>query len=240
MPWHGDQLRGLTDLTEWRGNPLNIAAGQALTHSGRQDQARTTRNSVLFRVMHIETPRFFLRDFSEADRQPFIDYQMEPRYRHLYDLSDADPASANALFDLFGEWQRQNPRQNYQVGIFDRMDSRLGGCAGLRQSGQPERTAVLGLELSPDNWGRYGMAIDCSGALLACGFSTLNLGTIIGATASGNNRVEALALWFGAAIVDRRDGPLWMKTRGWHEVEWALSRAAWELSPGRRRLLRRT
>ena len=189
--------------------------------------------------MHIETPRFFLRDFSEADRQPFIDYQMDPRYRHLYDLSNADPASANTLFDLFGEWLRQNPRQNYQVGIFDRADSRLCGCVGLRRSGQPEPTAVLGLELSPDNWGRFGMAIECAGALLEYGFSTLNLGTIVGTTASGNSRVDALAHWFGAAIVDRRDGPMWMKARGWHEDVWALSRAAWELSPGRRRYFRR-
>jgi ribosomal-protein-alanine N-acetyltransferase len=190
--------------------------------------------------MHIETPRFLLRDFTEADRGSFIAYQMDPRYRRLYDLSDADLGSVSALFDLFGEWRRQSPRENYQVGIFDRIDSRIGGCAGLRQSGQPEGTAVLGLELSPHNWGRFAMAVDCSGALLEYGFSTLGLGTIIGATASGNNRVEALALWFGATLVDRRDGPTWMKARGWHEVEWALSRTAWERSPGRRRLLSRT
>jgi ribosomal-protein-alanine N-acetyltransferase len=188
--------------------------------------------------MHIATPRFVMRDFSEADRQPFIDYQMDPRYRHLYDLSDADTPSVNTLFALFGEWRGERPRQNYQVGIFDRVDSRLCGCTGLRRSGQPERTAVLGLELSPDNWGRFGMAIECAGALVECGFSVLNLDTVLGTSASGNSRVEALALWFGATIVDRRDGPTWMKARGWHEVDWALSRAAWNQSPGKRRLVR--
>jgi ribosomal-protein-alanine N-acetyltransferase len=188
--------------------------------------------------MHIATRRFLLRDFSEVDRQPFIDYQVDPRYRRLYDLSEPDPVRANTLFDLFGEWRRQNPRQNYQVGIFDRIDSSLGGCAGLRRSGQSEHAAVLGLELSPNNWGRFGMAIECSGALLEHGFFTLNLDQIIGATASGNSRVEALALWFGASVVARREGPRWMKTRGWHEIDWALSRAAWEVSPGRRWLVR--
>lgn len=84
--------------------------------------------------MYIKTGRFLLRDFSEVDRRPFIDYQMDPRYRRLYDLPGADPASASTLFDLFGEWRCQHPRQNYQVGIFDRIDFHLCGCAGLRRS----------------------------------------------------------------------------------------------------------
>lgn len=84
------------------------------------------------------------------------------------------------------------------------------------------------------------MAVECTGALLEYGFSTLKLDRIIGTAASGNSRVEVLAQWFGAAIVDRRDGPTWMEARGWHEVGWALSRAAWERSPARRRLLRGT
>lgn len=198
------------------------------------------RKFVLCRMMHIQTSRFDLRDFSEADRQPFIDYQIDPRYRRLYDICDADSASASSLFSLFGTWREESPRQNYQVGIFDRVDSHLCGCAGLRRAAQPERIAVFGLELSPDNWGRFAMAVECAGALLEYCFSTLNLDKIIGATASGNSRVEALARWFGAAVVDRRDGPTWMKARSWHEVDWALSRAAWERSPGRRRLLRGT
>jgi ribosomal-protein-alanine N-acetyltransferase len=190
--------------------------------------------------MHIETARFILRDFAEADRQPFVDYQIDSRYRRLYDISDTDASGANTLFALFGEWRKESPRQNYQVGIFDRIGSRLCGCAGLRRAGQPERAAVFGLELSPDNWGRFGMAVECAGALLEYGFSTLDLDRIVGATASGNNRVDGLARWFGATIVDRREGSTWMKARGWHEVDWALSRAAWERSPGRRRLFRET
>jgi RimJ/RimL family protein N-acetyltransferase len=82
------------------------------------------------------------------------------------------------------------------------------------------------------------MAIECSGALLEYGFFALNLDQIIGATASGNSRVEALALWFGASVVTRREGPGWMKSRSWHEIDWALSRSAWQASPGRRWLLR--
>jgi ribosomal-protein-alanine N-acetyltransferase len=189
-------------------------------------------------AMHIETPRFLLRDFSEADRQSFIDYQMDPRYQALYDWVDADAGRATTLFDLFSVWRQRSPRQNFQVGIFERTSSRLCGCAGLRQSGKPEGTAVFGLELTPNDWGRYGVAIEVACALLEYGFHALRLHTITGDTTSGNNRVEKLARWFGAAIVDCRDGPAWMRARGWKEVDWALSRDAREASPGRRRLLK--
>jgi RimJ/RimL family protein N-acetyltransferase len=221
-----------------KGDPFPAPACVLVTPNASVGESEIRLILCYSRFMHIETRRFVLRDFSERDRQPFIDYQMDPRYRRLYDLSEADPARANTLFDLFGDWRCHNTRQNYQVGIFDRIDSILGGCAGLRRSGQAERAAVFGLELSPNNWGRFGMAVECSGALLEYGFLTLNLDQIIGTTASGNSRIEALALWFGASVVGRRHGTRWMKMRGWHEVDWALSRAAWEVSPGRHRHLR--
>jgi len=189
-------------------------------------------------AMHIETQRFSLRDFSEADRQSFMDYQMDPRYQKLYGCAASDAERATALFDLFSVWRQQSPRQNFQVGIFERTSSRLCGCAGLRQSGQPEGTAVFGLELTPNDWGRYGVAIEVACALIDYGFQALGLHTITGDTASGNSRVEKLARWFGASIVDRRDGPAWMTARGWKEVDWGLPRGAWEASPARRRWLR--
>ena len=188
-------------------------------------------------AMRIETPRFLLRDFSEADRKSFIDYQMDPRYQALYDWDDTAPGRATTLFDLFSVWRQQNPRQNFQVGIFERTSSRLCGCGGLRQASKPKGTAVFGLELTPDDWGRYGVAIEVACALIEHGFRSLKLHTITGDTASGNSRVEKLARWFGAAIVDRRDGPAWMSARGWKEVDWALSHDAWEASPARRWLM---
>ena len=37
--------------------------------------------------------------FLEDHRQCFVDYQMDPRYRNLYDLADFDATRANQLFD---------------------------------------------------------------------------------------------------------------------------------------------
>lgn len=187
--------------------------------------------------MLIDTPRFVLRDFAEAHRQAFVAYQCDSRYRRLYDLSSADGQQAHELFTRFLAWQQENPRQNFQVGIFERDTNRLCGCAGLRKAGSAEGTAVLGIELAPDDWGRYRLAIEVATALIEHGFRTLDLHTIVGNTASGNRRVEKLARWFGAEIIARRDGPDWMTRRGWVEVDWALMRDDWLQSQRRRSLV---
>ena len=168
--------------------------------------------------------RAFLRDLTEADRAAFIEYQNDPRYLQLYDF-ERGTERPSRLFDLFLKWQREEPRANYQLGIFDSFTGRLLGCGGLRRRDDSE--AVLGIELAPSEWGRFRLALDTSTALVQYGFGTLNLKKIIGETASGNRRVEKLARWLGAEIVDRRAGPDWMQTRGWEEVDWAITKQAW-------------
>lgn len=183
----------------------------------------------------LDTPRFRLRDFQETDRAAFRTYQTDPRYRALYDLDEADGGRADALFDLFASWQRETPRPNLQLGIFERRSERLCGCAGLRRSGSAEGRAVLGIELAPDDWGRYRVAMEVAGTLVGYGFRELELDTVTGETASGNRRAARLARWFGAEIVDTREGPGWMTARGWSETTWSLTPEAWaRATPGRR------
>jgi ribosomal-protein-alanine N-acetyltransferase len=191
---------------------------------------------VLASAMLLHTPRFVLRDLLEADRAAFVSYQMDPRYRRLYDLGDAGEQRAQELFNLFIAWQKESPRRNFQVGIFDLATGRLCGCAGFRKAGKDDGTAILGIELTPDDWGRYGVAIEVAGALVEYGFRDLDLTLILGEAASGNRRVEKLARWFGADIVARRDGPEWMAARGWQEVDWALTREEWTNSERRKSL----
>lgn len=187
----------------------------------------------VYRLMRaIQTSRFVLRDLTESDRSRFLEYQSDLRYRRLYDLPD-DLGRPNELFDLFVDWQKRKPRRNFQLGIFDSRSGRLCGCVGLRMDDQPQGIAILGIELTPDDWSRYGLAIEVAQALIAYGFDKLGLRMIVGEAASGNRRVEKLARWFGADIVARRQGPAWMQTRGWHEVDWALTRENWTGSPMR-------
>jgi [ribosomal protein S5]-alanine N-acetyltransferase len=174
--------------------------------------------------------RILLRDFIEADRSAFLEYQTDPRYLRLYDF-DEGTDRPNKLFDLFIGWQRDKPRANIQLGIFEAATGRLLGCGGLRKV--DDEVAVLGIELSSSEWGRFRLALDASSALVHYGFETLRLRAIIGDTASGNRRVEKLARWFGAEIVARRTGPEWMQVRGWEEVDWAITKEGWEQSQPR-------
>jgi ribosomal-protein-alanine N-acetyltransferase len=173
----------------------------------------------------IKLQRIILRDFEESDREAFLKYQTDPRYLRLYDYGSGTDRP-NELFDQFLKWQSEEPRQNIQLGIVERASGGLLGCAGLRKS--DDDVAVLGLELAPEEWGRFRIALDVSASLVRYGFGTLGLKAIIGDTASGNRRVTKLARWFGAEIVGRRQGPDWMKARGWEEVEWEITKQRWE------------
>lgn len=177
--------------------------------------------------MRILTSRLLLRDFVEADRSAFLAYQADPRYRRLYDIPEGQDCHARELFATFLAWQADQPRQNYQVGFIDQRTDRLIGCGGLRIRQADPTIAVFGIELSPVVWGRYGLAVEAVAALIDYGFDTMHLQRIIGSTASANTRVEKLARWFGAVIVESRAGPGWMSTRGWSEVDWVIDRATW-------------
>lgn len=166
-----------------------------------------------------------LRDLTEADRAAFVDYQTDPRYLCLFDFDD-EVERPGQLFDLFLKWQGEEPRINFQLGIFEATTGRLVGCGGLRKAS--DRSAVLGIELAPNEWGRFRVAIDATVALLSHGFEVLKLATIFGDTASGNRRIEKLARWFGAELVTQREGPAWMQARGWQEVDWSLSQQKWQ------------
>jgi ribosomal-protein-alanine N-acetyltransferase len=178
--------------------------------------------------MEIATRRFLVCDFVETDRPAFLAYQTDPRYRRLYDLDESYFDKASGLFSRFLAWQRETPRKNYQLGIFEHGTRRLCGCAGLRKQGSGENEAVLGIELTPDDWGRYRLALDVASALIEFGFRDLCLDRIVGSTGSGNKRVERLAQWLGASIMTERQGADWIKVKGWVEVDWVLPRDRWK------------
>jgi [ribosomal protein S5]-alanine N-acetyltransferase len=174
--------------------------------------------------MEIVTKRFFLRDFVESDRLPFLNYQADPRNLTFYEPKEASPEQAAHLFDLFQTWASEIPRLNYQLAIAHRQASdNLVGCCGLRgiRNGEME----LGIELAPTYWGRYAYAIEVGSALLDFGFSELKLDKISGSTVSANTRIAKLAEWSGAEVV----GVSPASHLGWSEVKWVLIKERWKL-----------
>jgi [ribosomal protein S5]-alanine N-acetyltransferase len=180
--------------------------------------------------MELETQRFRLRDFHDEDRREFLAYQGDPRYLATLGSVEADAVHAHLLLNTFERWARERPRRNYQLAIVEKVWGELVGCCGLRQAGCKEGSAELGIELAPDHWGRYALAIEIARALLDFGFATLGLQEIHGVTTVENQRVARLARWFGADAVATRPGPAWVQARGWSEVEWRITRERW--TPG--------
>jgi [ribosomal protein S5]-alanine N-acetyltransferase len=179
--------------------------------------------------MEIVTRRFFLRDFVESDRSPFLDYQADPRNLMFYGSDEASPEQATRLFETFQRWASEHPRLNYQLAIVQRQEPyALIGCCGLRGLEGGAGEMELGIELAPTYWGRYAYAIEVGRTLLDFGFRELGLEVISGSTVSANARINRLAEWFGAEVMAIRPGASWMSDRGWNEVDWRITRAMWE------------
>ena len=167
--------------------------------------------------MEIGTGRLVLRDFVAEDRLAFVAYQTDPRYASLY---GSDASSAQLLFERFLLWQVEAPRRNFQLGVFAReRGGALLGCIGVRELDEVAGRAVFGIELAPEQWGRFGLAIEASSAMLRLGFDRLRLVEIVGVTTDGNTRVRRLARWFGAVEApSASEAPCWRITReAWQE-----------------------
>ena len=189
--------------------------------------------------MRIETRRFVLRDFEDADRAAFRNYHKDSRYLAFYGPENRDPEHSQNLLRDFADWARATPRRNFQLAIISRGKPQvLVGCCGLRMEGQPAQTAEFGLELAAIHWGRYTYAIEIASALLHFGFDELGLAESTGVTSSANMPVRRLALWFGAEQTDERDGSDWMMAHGWKEQHWLITRAAWTKSQAAHPILR--
>jgi [ribosomal protein S5]-alanine N-acetyltransferase len=178
--------------------------------------------------MEIVTQRFLLRDFISEDEPAFSAYRADPRYAEFCTAAEVMPHFSHELLQRFSQWATEVPRCHYQLAIVDRRSPQLIGCAGLRRETNHSNWAELGIELAPQFWGRYAYAIEIAQALIEFGFRTLELQEIRGISVSANRRVTRLAQRYGFVEISRPPSPDWMKDRGWHYVEWQLTRQTWE------------
>jgi RimJ/RimL family protein N-acetyltransferase len=183
--------------------------------------------------VEIATPRLLLRELGPGDAPAFVAYHADPRNAEFAGPDEAGPVHAGALLELFARWAAERPRRNYQLAIAARdPPHRLLGCCGLRGGGLEPGVAEFGIELAPDEWGR-GYASECARALLDAGFAELGLHEVRGVSVSANARVARLLRRLGFVPTIARDGPPWMRARGWREQEWRLTRRRWLRAAGR-------
>lgn len=178
--------------------------------------------------MEIITERLLLREFTQDDTPAFLAYQANPRYAEFYSLEESAPDHARELLRLFSTWASERPRRNYQLAVAELRNPRqLLGCCGLRLKGLGAGTAEFGLELAAESWGQ-GYATEAARALLGFGFRELRLDDVRSESVSANARVIALAHRIGLVEIGTRPGPAWMSVRGWHQIDWQLTRGRWE------------
>ena len=84
--------------------------------------------------LSIRFGRILLHEFTEANRAAFIEYQTDPRYLRLYDFDGATERPSK-LFDLFLQWQHEQPRLNLQVGVYDAAMAADRPIASISRSG---------------------------------------------------------------------------------------------------------
>lgn len=124
--------------------------------------------------MLLRTPRLLLREFTAHDAPVLRAYQADPRYLRFSEVEDWGEGESRALLRCFLEWQREQPRGNFQLAIELSASGELIGNVGLRRDSSWDRTAELGFELSPAHWG-HGYATEAAHTLLDYGFRDLLL-----------------------------------------------------------------
>lgn len=183
-------------------------------------------------MVGLATRRFVLRDFEPADVPALAAYQSDPRFVSARKKAGQEAGDPAELVALFRTWAQERPRRNHQFAVIERKTGRLVGCAGVRTANCPQGSGELGIELSPDMWGRYGSAAEITRGLLDFGFSTLALCEIFGETTAENHQAARLASFLGARLERPvRQGNKGIEVAG-EPVVWRFLRRDWRSGPG--------
>ncbi|MBP8297464.1 MAG: GNAT family N-acetyltransferase [Burkholderiales bacterium] len=145
----------------------------------------------MIRIIELETPRLRLRQWREADREPFAALNADPAVMEFFpalQLRETSDASIDA-------WQSRFTTQGWSNWAIElRATGEFLGFTGLSV---PRRVlpcspcVEVGWRLAREHWGR-GYATEAARAALHAGFTQLQLPEIVSFTAVGNLRSRAV------------------------------------------------
>jgi RimJ/RimL family protein N-acetyltransferase len=137
----------------------------------------------------LRTPRLLLREWRDADREPFAVLCANPEVMRYYYRPPADRAACDAWIDRmrahnaehgFAYWAVELPEVACLIGAI--------GMTRVLSPGFPFAPAVeIGWRLAVRHWGR-GYATEAAHAVLDDGFCRLGLGEIVAFTLPANQR----------------------------------------------------
>lgn len=177
--------------------------------------------------MELTGERIVLREFAASDVGPLLAIHSDPRVLRYYAPEVGTPKHAQMLVGLFIRWANEDPRENFQLAIVDLVTSAMLGTCGIRGKGCLPGHAEFGIGIGADWWGR-GIAGEAARTILHFGFSELGLREVHGVAVSENETVTKFMQRLGFAPGVPRQGPDWMKERGWNAVDWVITRGTWE------------
>jgi len=140
--------------------------------------------------MELRTQRLVLREFRPADVDTVFRYQSRPAYLEHYGQAAPMLDDVSSFVAMLCRWAGESPRRKYQLAIT--LDDRVIGTCGLRKELPQATDAEFGCELDPEFWA-HGYAREACRAIIAFGFETLGLETILAQTMPANHRAIRLA-----------------------------------------------
>ncbi|HEX2171041.1 MAG TPA: GNAT family protein [Dehalococcoidia bacterium] len=176
--------------------------------------------------MQFTTEHLLLREFREDDWRAILAYQSDPRYLRFYPLAGRSEADVRAFVGMFLAQQAEEPRWKWQLAIVLPEQDRLIGNCGLRLDAPAARTANIGYELDPRQWGR-GYATEAMRAMLRFGFEELGLHRVW-AWCIAENTASARALErLGLLCEGRQREQEWFKGRWWDTLLYGILEGEW-------------
>jgi RimJ/RimL family protein N-acetyltransferase len=175
-------------------------------------------------TIFMETPRLWLRPFTQADIHPFVAMRSDPviaRYQSWSDFTEAD----GYLFILdMAQTQPGIPGEWYQFAVALRdTNIFIGDCALF--TGEDGRSGEIGYTFARAHQ-RQGYATEAVTAVLNYAFHTLHLQQIM-ATADGRN-IASIKLLQRLGFQQEKQETVWFKGQRVRENSYMLTKENWE------------
>ena len=125
-------------------------------------------------VVHIETARLTVREFTPSDVPAFHAFASDPDVvRHLA-FGPTSPAESQAMVDWAVASQAAAPRTSYALAVADRSTREIIGSCGLLLAEDPPSGAETYFVIRKASWG-MGYGTEAAAALIDYGFQNLSL-----------------------------------------------------------------
>jgi RimJ/RimL family protein N-acetyltransferase len=153
----------------------------------------------------IETARLILREWREADREPYADIMVHPDVGQWL----GGPFSREQAYERVARFSANLADTGLgRLAIERKSDGRMIGHCGLAPTPETLAPVLIGLEigwaLAPDAWGS-GFAVEAARAVIADGFARTDAPEILAFTGTANQRSQAVMQRLGMIRMPERD-----------------------------------